>query len=296
MIGRRRQALRGRTVLITGAAGGIGAAGARVLVGRGAKVALMDLESPALHALAEELGRDARAFPGSVTDREALDDVVAGILAWTGSLDVVWANAGIAAEPPTTIGLIDEAIFERVLEVNLLGVWRTVRAALPAVRRARGHVLLTASTYAFANGVVNAPYAASKSAVESLGRSLRGELAGTGTTAGVLYPGWVETPIVATSRHVDPVAMRLTEIGFPGPFGRLVTAEALAEAAVDGIARRAPRTIYPRVWIGWSLLRGIVNPIIDAGLDRYRTVHRLVRQNEAERTRDLARAAETGER
>lgn len=283
---RQRLDLRGATVLVTGAAGGIGSAGARLLHARGANLALVDLAGPGLTALADELGERARAYPGSVTDRARLDEIVADVLAWTGRLDVLWANAGIAAEPPSTIELIDEAMFERVLEVNLLGVWRTVRAALPAIQQAGGHVLLTASIYAFANGMVNAPYAASKSAVESLGRSLRGELAGTGATAGVLYPGWIETPIVQTSRHVDPVAMRLTSIGFPGPFGKLVPAEALAEAAVRGIERRGSRTIYPRVWIGWSVLRGLVNPVLDWGVDRHRTVHRLIRQLEAQRRAD----------
>lgn len=277
---RRRLDLRGKTVLVTGAASGIGAAGATVLAARGARVALVDLDEAGLRGVHARLGDNARSFPASVTDRAALDRVVAEVVEWTGSLDVVWANAGIAAEPPSTIAKIDEDVFERVVDVDLLGVWRTVRAALPAVAASKGHVLLTASTYAFANGMVNAPYAAAKAGVESFGRSLRAELAGTGTTAGVLYPGWVETPIVQTSRHVDPIAMRLTAIGFPGPFGRLVAAEDLAEAAVRGIERRAPRTIYPRVWVGWSLLRGVVNPVLDAGTDRYRTVHRLVRQLE----------------
>lgn len=283
---RRRLGLEGKTVLLTGAAGGIGVAGARQLHARGAQLALVDIQGPGLTDLARGLGPAGRAFAGSVTDRARMGDIVEEILNWTGRIDVVWANAGIAAEPPSTIGLIDEAVFERVLDVNLLGVWRTVRAALPAVRQTDGHVLLTASTYAFANGMVNAPYAASKAAVESLGRSLRAELAGTGTTAGVLYPGWVETPIVQSSRHVDPIAMRLTSIGFPGPFGKLVPAEALAQAAVRGIERRAPRTIYPRAWVSWSLLRGLVNPLLDAGVDRHQTVQRLVRQLESERAVD----------
>lgn len=280
---RQRLDLTGRTVLVTGAASGIGAAGAQALHARGARIALVDLDEAGLASVSERLGASARSFPCNVTDRSGLDAVVEAVLSWTGSLDVVWANAGIAAEPPSTMRLIDEAVFERVIEVNLLGVWRTVRATLPAVMAARGHVLLTASTYAFANGMVNAPYAASKSAVESLGRSLRSELAGTGATAGVLYPGWVETPIVQSSRHRDPIAMQLTSIGFPGPFGRLVPAEQLAAAAVRGIERRAARTIHPRVWVAWSLLRGLVNPLLDAGVDHYPKVQRLVRELEAAR-------------
>lgn len=285
----RRLSLNGKTVLLTGGASGIGAAAARILVARGARVALVDLDQAGLDAMVHELGSDrARAWSGSVTDRARLDEIVADVLAWTGSLDVCWANAGIAAEPPATIATIDEALFERVVEVDLFGVWRTVRACLPAVTEAGGHFLLTASTYAFANGAVNAPYAAAKSAVESFGRSLRGELAGTGTTAGVLYPGWIETPIVQTSRHQDPIAMELTAIGFPGPLGRLIPATDLAEAAVRGIERRAPRTVHPQPWPIYSLLRGLVNPVIDAVFDRHRRVHRLIRELEALRLKERA--------
>jgi NAD(P)-dependent dehydrogenase (short-subunit alcohol dehydrogenase family) len=282
-VSRGRLELRGATVLLTGAAGGIGAAAAELLVRRGARVALVDLGGPGLDALQARLGDATRVFAGSVTDRGRLGEIVAEIVDWAGGIDVVWANAGIAAEPVATIATIDEAAFERIVEVDLLGVWRTVRAALPQVTAAGGHVVLTASTYAFANGVANAPYAASKAAVESFGRSLRAELAGTGSTAGVLYPGWIETPIVRTSRHDDPIAARLTSIGFPGPFGRLATPEALAEAAVRGIERRAARTIHPPVWIAWSALRGLVNPVLDAGIDRHRTVQRLIRRLEAAR-------------
>ncbi|MDQ8046701.1 MAG: SDR family NAD(P)-dependent oxidoreductase [Patulibacter sp.] len=279
---RRRLDLQGKTVLLTGGASGIGAAAARILAARGAKLALVDLDEAGLAAMVAELGDGrARAFAGSVTDRAHLDTIVAEVVAWTGAIDVVWANAGIAAEPVATIASIDEAIFERVVEIDLLGVWRTIRAALPAVRAANGHILLTASIYAFAPGMANAPYAASKAAVESLGRSLRAELAGTGTTAGVLYPGWIETPIVNTSRHVDPVPMELISIGFPGPLGKLVPAAQLAEAAVRGIERRARRIIHPRIWVAYSLLRGLVNPIIDLGVDHHRRAQRLVAEIDA---------------
>lgn len=274
-------------MLLTGGASGIGAAAARILVARGAKVALVDLDEAGLQGMVDELGDDqARAFVGSVTDRARLDAIVSEVLAWTGSLDVVWANAGIAAEPPSTVALIDEAVFERVVEIDLLGVWRTVRAALPAVQAAGGHVLITASTYAFANGMVNAPYAAAKAGAESLGRSLRSELAGTGTTAGVLYPGWVETPIVQTSRHVDPIAMQLTSLGFPGPLGKLVPASDLAEAAIRGIERRKRHTVYPAAWRGWFWLRGVIGPFVDFAIDHHPKVHRLVRELEAARTKE----------
>ena len=215
----------GKTVLITGAAGGIGAAAARALQARGANVVLADLGPGAVSALARELGGDrALALTVDVTDTAALADAVDRTVDRFGSLDVVFANAGIAADPPATIATIDEATFERVVEVDLLGVWRTVRAALPYIIAARGHVLVTASVYAYVNGMANAPYAVSKAGVEQLGRALRTELAIHGATAGVLYPGWVQThpprhrPGLG-SRMAQPRRTRPTSHQ-PGPIAR----------------------------------------------------------------------------
>src|ERR1700758_3879457 len=193
------QTLSGKTVFITGAAGGIGAATARVLHRRGAHVLLTDLQQRAADAVADELGRH-RTLPLAVdvTDAESLQAAVAAAVDEFGAIDVVFANAGIAADPPTTILTIDPAQFEKVVEVDLLGVWRTVRAALPQIIANRGYVLITSSIYAYANGTINAPYAMSKAGVEQLGRALRVELAGAGASAGVLYPGWVNTNIART--------------------------------------------------------------------------------------------------
>jgi hypothetical protein len=90
-----------------------------------------------------------------------------------GKVDVVFANAGIANDPPTTLAAADLDAYERVINVDLHGVIRTIKPALPEIIANQGHVLITASVYAFVNGVANSAYAASKAAVEMLGRSLR---------------------------------------------------------------------------------------------------------------------------
>src|SRR5207245_10473754 len=109
-----------------------------------------------------------------------------------GGIDVVVANAGIAP-PSDTMLTIDPYAFERTVDIDLLGQWRTIRATLPAVIERQGHILVVASIYAFFNGALNASYAASKAGIEQLTRAIRVELVHHGATAGVAYLGFVET-------------------------------------------------------------------------------------------------------
>ena len=140
---------RDKIVLITGATGGIGRATARALHKRGAKVVLTGRRRVILEALAGELGGDRTlAISADVTDCQAIDAVVMAGVERFGGLDVVVANAGTPVDPPTTVAAVDEQQFERVIETDLLGVWRTVRTALPQIIARRGHVLLTSSIYA----------------------------------------------------------------------------------------------------------------------------------------------------
>jgi NAD(P)-dependent dehydrogenase (short-subunit alcohol dehydrogenase family) len=272
----RYSTLTGRTIFITGAGSGIGAATARALAAAGAGVALVDLRAP--EDLATELGSRAVALAGDVTSASDMEAAVAATVAHFGGVDVCFANAGIAAASPTTIRNTSVEEFERIIEVDLLGVWRTVRACLPHIIESKGHVLVTASIYAFFNGVVNAPYAMSKAGVESFGRALRGELAGTGATAGVLYPGWIATPIIEASHQAGTPADELVKLANPGPLGRTITPERLAEDIVRGIQNRRARIISPRRWIPISMARGPFNMAIDAVLDRHKRAQGLIRQ------------------
>ena len=124
----------GKVVVITGAARGVGAELARALTARGARVALLGLEPAELAALSAALPGSA-AYDIDVTDADALDVVAARVVADLGRVDVVVANAGIAAAGPLL--LADVRSYERVLEVNLLGSIRTVRAFLPHVVASR---------------------------------------------------------------------------------------------------------------------------------------------------------------
>ncbi|MEV5341526.1 SDR family NAD(P)-dependent oxidoreductase [Streptomyces sp. NPDC052676] len=129
-----RYSLADKTVLVTGAAGGIGGASARALSARGANLVLVGRNSSSVAALARELGEE-RALPLAmdVTDPAAMEEAVGGAVDRFGRLDVVFANAGIAPERPATLATMDAEVFERIVEVNVLGVWRTVRASLPQI-------------------------------------------------------------------------------------------------------------------------------------------------------------------
>ncbi|WP_206508953.1 SDR family NAD(P)-dependent oxidoreductase [Rhodococcus sp. BGS-1C] len=275
-----------KVVLITGAGGGIGAAVAEALHRRGASIVLVDVPAADLERVSAQLGHSRVAIVrADVTSREQLDNAVATAIEQFGRLDIVIANAGISSGArASTIRSVDDGVFERVIGVNLTGVWNTVRASLPHIVDSGGYILLTASTYAYVNGMANAPYAASKAAVEQLGRALRAELAGTDATAGVLYPGWVSTPIADVAFGGDEIATALVARAFPAPIRRPISTEKLARATVRGIERRAARIQVPGRWIPYSLLRGIINPLSDIILERDAEIARLTAELDGRRT------------
>ncbi|HET8977399.1 MAG TPA: short-chain dehydrogenase/reductase [Solirubrobacteraceae bacterium] len=272
-----RYPVAGKVVLLTGATGGIGGAMARALGARGANLVLTGRRAGVLRGLAAELGGDRTlAMTVDVTDRQALDAVVRAATDRFGGLDVVIANAGVLIERPTTIAAAADQEFERVIEVDLLGAWRTVRSALPQIIARRGHVVLTASIFAYCNGVVNAAYAVSKAGVEQLGRALRAELAPHGATAGVLYPGWTDTPLIKPAFGGVPAATEMLRHAYPKALRTPIAPERVAAATIRGIERRSARIIVPARWIPISLLRGIVNAVTDPVLDRDPTIKRLI--------------------
>lgn len=252
--------LHGKVAIVTGAQKGIGLATAKELYRRGAHVAMVDLHLSEVEASAAMVGERALAIEADVTDLTAMEGVVRRVTDELGGIDIVIANAGIA--PPTEpMHVIDNDVFERVVEVDLLGVWRTVRPALPQVIERSGHIVVVASVYAFMNGVLATPYAMAKAGVEALGRSLRVELSPHGASAGVAYFGFIDTDMVRQA-FSDPLAREI-EKAFPAFVTKRLTPDVAGAAIVDGIERRAPRTIRPRWWAGWSALRGIINPIVD---------------------------------
>jgi NAD(P)-dependent dehydrogenase (short-subunit alcohol dehydrogenase family) len=255
-----------KVALVTGAARGIGFETARQLHLRGASVTVVDLDPAEAREAADRIGARAIGIAADVTDRTAIEAAVAETVERFGGLDVAVANAGIAQSTLATIRGISGEEWERVFEVDMMGVWRTVRAALPQVVERRGHIVVVSSAYAFANGAVNSPYAAAKAGVESLGRSLRAELMPLGASAGVAYFGWIDTKLVQDTFE-QPLAQRLRSTAPGWVMDRIQPSEAGA-TVVRGIEQRAPRTFAPKWWRYVSALRGIINPLLDRRFER----------------------------
>jgi NAD(P)-dependent dehydrogenase (short-subunit alcohol dehydrogenase family) len=238
-----RSQLDGKAVLITGPARGIGAATARMLAARGARLALVGLEPERLAALAAELGAGHAWVACDVTDQAALDRAVAGAVQSLGGIDVVVANAGIASNGTVAVTPVEALV--RTIEVNLVGVVRTVSATLPHVTARRGYYLLVSSAAALAALPGISTDAASKSGVEFFGNALRLEVAHKGVKVGVAHPAWIDTDLVRDQqRDLESFNEMLRTL--PGPFGSVTSVDECAAAFVRAIERRARKVFVPR--------------------------------------------------
>lgn len=199
---RTHPSLAGRRVLITGAARGIGAALAQRLHDRGARVALAGLEPDQLRATADGLG--APFWDCDVTDRSRVARVVDEAAVELGGLDVVVANAGIAAQLPLVDG--DPTIFEKTLAVNTLGTYYTLREAGRHVAHPGGYAVAVSSLAAAVHVPLMGAYSASKAAVEALGNTLRQELRPSGARVGVAYFAELDTDMTSRGFGTEAAA------------------------------------------------------------------------------------------
>jgi len=233
----------GTVVLITGPARGIGEETARQLAARGARLSLVGMEPDRLAALAAELGTGHAWHACDVTDQASLDRAVAATVQRFGGIDVVIANAGIATNGTVAVTPVDALV--RVLEVNMIGVVRTVSATLAHVTERKGYFLLVSSASALAPLPGMSTYAASKIGVEHFGAVLRLEVAHKGVAVGVAHPAWIDTDLVRDTRR-DLKSFERTLGRLPGPFGSVTTVQECAAAFVDGIAMRRRKIYVPR--------------------------------------------------
>jgi NAD(P)-dependent dehydrogenase (short-subunit alcohol dehydrogenase family) len=240
----RSNPLDGRTVAVTGAARGVGAALAREISRRGARLALLGHEKPLLDAVAASLPGPALAVEVDVTDPEALAVAARDVRARLGPASAVVANAGIAEGGPFQDS--PPAAWSRVVDVNLTGSANTARAFLPDLLDTGGYFLQIASLASLGAAPMMSAYCASKAGAEAFAHSLRAEVAHRGVGVGVAYLNWTDTDMI---READLHAvLRELRVRMPGPARRVHPAETVAAQVVRGLERRRT-AVYAPAWL-----------------------------------------------
>jgi NAD(P)-dependent dehydrogenase (short-subunit alcohol dehydrogenase family)/alkylhydroperoxidase family enzyme len=264
--------LAGRRVLITGAARGIGAATARRLHERGARVVVAGIEPDLLAQVASDCG-GGPAITCDVRDRDEVEAALAAAVEHLGGLDVVIANAGVAAQLPVLGG--DPEVFERTIEVNLLGTYYTLRAAAPHIAHERGYALAISSLAAAVHPPLLAAYSASKAGVEALADALRIELRPTGARVGVAYFAELDTDMTSRGFGTE-AASRIRR----GP-RRVAPLRVGVRAIERGVAARSRYVVAPP-WVAGvlpvrmfaqRLVERVTTPGLDAVLEIAREEH-----------------------
>lgn len=224
--------LSGRVAVVTGGGTGIGAASARTMAARGARVAVAGIDARSLDEVTSEIqaaGGEAKAFVVDVRRADSVDTLVASALETFGGLDVMCNNAGVGtiADVEDT----DDATWSSIVETNLNGVFYGCRAAIRIMRaRNRGVIINTASTTALVGLPGRSAYSASKGGIVSLSRTLAIECAPYGIRVNAISPGATETEIVREGYRAsaDPREAARSHAAIQ-PIGRLSRPEEIAE-------------------------------------------------------------------
>lgn len=263
--------LGGKVVLITGGGRGIGAETAKAAAAKGARVVLTDIDAAALKEVVAEIGEDrVVAAVADVTDLGQMEAAVAQGIERFGGIDVVLANAGIASYG--SVRAIDPKAFKRVLDINVLGVFHSVRAALPSLIERRGYVLVVSSLAAFAAAPGLAAYNASKAGAEHFANALRLELAPHGVAVGSAHMSWIDTPLVRDAKQDLPGFQKLLD-SLPGPLSKTTSVDVCVEAFVKALETRKRRVYVP----GWVGALALLKPFITSRLADRQTVKQSTR-------------------
>ncbi|WP_075734622.1 SDR family oxidoreductase [Streptomyces acidiscabies] len=250
--------LDGQVAVITGAARGVGELLARKLSARGATVALVGLEPEALKEVSERLHGESGHWYADVTDQDAMNRVAEEVKERFGKVDIVVANAGVAAGG--TFLDSDPDAWRRVIEVNLIGSAVTARAFLPVLIESRGYLLQIASLAALTPAPMMSAYCASKSGVEAYAHSLRAEVGYRGVRVGVGYLSWTDTDMVRGADQDD--VMRELRQRLPWPANKTYPLGPAVERIADGIERRSSH-VYGQWWLrGMQGVRGYLPGVI----------------------------------
>ncbi|WP_437579180.1 SDR family oxidoreductase [Sorangium sp. So ce887] len=255
--------LAGQVVLITGASSGIGEALAREVARRGGRVVLAARRTERLEALASEVrasGGEAIAAQCDVTRDGDVERAVEQARVAFGRLDIAIANAGFGVTGRVEDLSLDD--FRRQLETNVFGALRTVKAALPELKRSRGGVALIGSASGYVAFPTMGAYTMSKFAVRALAETLRGELHAEGVAVTHIAPGFIESEI----RRIDNAGKLRDGAPEPVPRWLVMPTKAAARQIMDAIvARRAEAIVTGHAKLGVSLARhapGLLNAAI----------------------------------
>ena len=219
-----------RTVLITGGTTGIGFATAQGFVDAGARVVITGQDPGRLASAARALGRDTLAFAADVRDPVALREVRDSIAREAPVIDVLFANAGVAHATP--LDGTDEALYDRIMDANVKGVFFTVQAFAPLIPSG-GSIVLNTSWLDQVGTAGLSVLSASKAAVRSLTRTLAAELWPRGIRVNAVSPGAIDTPIHGKNgMSAEASAAFAARIQAAVPMGRFGRAEEVAAAVL----------------------------------------------------------------
>lgn len=255
----------GKGVLITGGSQGIGRETSLLLAEKGAKVLACDINADSVKSLGEKLKGKGEAIVCDVTDSRALEDAVNRAVRSFGRLDIVIANAGI--ESVGFMKNLPPEKFQRVIDVNLMGVYNAIMPALPHVVANRGHIMAISSNSILVPWPAAAAYAATKSALDSLMRSLRTELIPTGATAGAAYFGYIDTGMMERAM-ADPVSGGLYRAMPWIVSTKPKSTKHAARVILRGIENRSARVFSHFSVMLLTYFRGFIQPIDDFSINR----------------------------
>jgi NAD(P)-dependent dehydrogenase (short-subunit alcohol dehydrogenase family) len=221
--------LHGKTALVTGGSSGIGLATARLLQENGARVAITGTDPNKLENARAGLGDAALAIRADVTSREDLRRLQQELKEAFGSLDILFANAGVAFGTP--IESTDEAMYDRLMDVNVKGVFFSVQAVLPLMPPGSS-IILNTSWLNQVGTPGRSLLSASKAAVRSFARTLSAELLERRIRVNAVSPGSIETPIHRRSQTEEEFRAYVAKVGAQVPLGRMGRPEEIAAAVL----------------------------------------------------------------
>ena len=247
-----RRSFAGATVVISGAASGLGRALVLRFAGGGSRIVALDRDAAALELLRQELaaaGCEALTLPCDVTDEQACTSAMAAATARFGRIDAVINNAGISHRSP--FEATGTAVLRRVMEVNLFGAIHLTRPALPSLRQSRGLIVAISSVAGYTPLIARTGYAASKHAVHGFFESLRTEVAADGIDVMLVCPSFIATGIDRNALGPDGRAVTHAQV----VIGPQLQPDAVADRVFHGCERSQRllligRTAWAAWWIG----------------------------------------------